>query len=117
MSYFKTMKYAAITAMLVVLTPLLFGQTTTTADAVGVVSDTSGAVVPGATVTIKSLDSGEQRTESTNGQGEFRFPLMQPGEYTISATGKGLNSNVSKINLLVGQAQEINLTMTPQGTA
>src|SRR5260370_33695056 len=80
-----------------------FSQTTTTADAVGVVTDTSGAVVPGASVTLKSTDSGETRMSLTNSQGQYRFPLLKPGEYTISAETKGLKSNISKITLLVGQ--------------
>ncbi len=96
--------------------PAAFGQTITTADAVGVISDTSGAAVPGAIVTISSAESGEKRTTTTNTKGEYRFPLMKPGEYLISATSKGLKSNINKITLLVGQEQEVNITMNPQGT-
>ena len=68
------------------ISPAAFSQTITTADAVGVVSDTSGAVVPGATVTLKSAESGESRTETTNGQGQYRFPLLKPGDYVVSAS-------------------------------
>jgi len=99
-----------------ILLPLASAQTMTTADAVGVVTDTSGAVVPAASVTIKSLESGETRTETTNTQGQYRFPLMKPGEYQVSASAKGLKSNISKITLLVGQEQEVNLTMNAEGT-
>src|SRR5580700_3051365 len=98
-------------------TPPAFSQTITTADVVGVVSDTSGAVVPGAKVTIKSLESGESRTETTNAEGQYRFPLMKPGDYEISADSKGLKSNLIKVTLLVGQAQEANITMNPAGTS
>ena len=59
--------------MLLVLAPFTFGQTITTADATGVISDSSGAVVPGAAVTLKSLDSGESRTETSNGAGQSAF--------------------------------------------
>jgi hypothetical protein len=105
-----------LAALLVVLAPFTFSQTFTTADAVGVVTDTSGAVVPGATVTIKSSESGEARTATTNDQGQYRFPLMKPGEYVLSAEAKGLKSNIQKVTLLVGQAVEINIAMNPQGT-
>src|SRR5579884_3059010 len=104
-----------LATFLVLLLPASLGQTITTADAVGVVTDTTGGVVPNATVSIKSLDSGETRTVTTNDQGQYRFPLLKPGDYTISATAKGLKSNESKITLLVGQAQEVNITMSPQG--
>jgi len=96
--------------------PFAFSQTTTTGDAVGVVKDTSGAIVPGATVTIKSTETGEVRTATANGQGEYRFPLMKPGIYNVSAVSKGMKSNTSKISLLVGQEQEVNLTLTAEGT-
>jgi hypothetical protein len=98
------------------LTPLAFSQTTTTADAVGVVKDTSGAVVPAAAVTIKSIESGETRSEKTNTQGQYRFPLLKPGHYAISAAAKGLKSNISNVELLVGQEQEVNITLNPEGT-
>ncbi len=106
-----------LAALLLLSTPFAFTQTITTADAVGVVSDTSNAVVPGATVTLKSVESGETRTATTNNQGQYRFPLLKPGEYLVSASSKGLKSNVSRISLLVGQEQEVNLTMNPEGTS
>ncbi len=105
-----------LSALMLFLAPFTFAQTTTTADTLGVVTDTSGAVVPGAKVTIKSLDSGESRTETANGQGEYRFSLLKPGIYEVSASTAGLKSNLSKIELLVSQAQEVNLVMNPQGT-
>ena len=97
--------------------PLAFSQTTTTADAVGLVTDSSGAVVPGTEVTIKSVESGESRTEKANGQGQYRFPLLKPGQYLISGSARGLKSNISRVTLLVGQEQEVNITMTPEGTS
>ncbi len=103
-------------ALMLFLAPFTFAQTLTTGDTLGVVTDTTGAVVPDAKVTIKSLDSGESRTETANGQGEYRFSLLKPGIYELSAATSGLKSNLSKIELLVGQAQEVNLVMNPQGT-
>ena len=48
--------FSSLAALLLLMASFAYGQTITTADAVGVVTDTSGAVVPGATVTIKSTD-------------------------------------------------------------
>src|SRR5580658_1870061 len=104
-------------ALLLVLSPAAFSQTITTADVVGVVSDSSGAIIPGAKISIKSLESGESRTETTNAEGQYRFPLMKPGDYKISAEAKGLKSNLIDVTLLVGQAQEANITMNPAGTS
>ena len=68
-----------LTALFVLAAPFTFSQSITTGDAVGVVMDSSGAVVPGATVTIKSAESGETRTVTANAQGQYRFPLMKSG--------------------------------------
>jgi hypothetical protein len=104
-----------LAALFVVSAPFTFSQSITTADAVGLITDSSGAVVPGATVTIKSADSGETRTVTSNAQGQFRFPLMKPGDYVVTANSKGLKSNIMKITLLVGQEQEVNISMNAQG--
>ncbi len=103
-------------AVLFLLVPLAFSQTITTGDITGVITDTSGAIVPGATVTLKSLDSGETRTATANEQGQYRFALLKPGEYTVSASTSGLKSNTTKLTLGVGEESAINVTMNPQGT-
>jgi hypothetical protein len=104
-----------LAAILAIAAPFMFSQSITTADAVGVITDSSGAVVPNATVTIRSSESGETRSVTTNEQGQYRFPLMKPGEYVITATSKGLKSNITRVTLLVGQEQEVNVTMNAQG--
>jgi hypothetical protein len=113
----RTALLSLLGALLVLCAPLAFSQTITTAEVVGVVTDSSGAVVPGATVTIKSADSGETRTVTSNDQGRYRFSLMKPGDYAVTADSKGLKSNISKITLLVGQEQELNISMNAMGTA
>jgi hypothetical protein len=103
-------------ALMFVLTPFTFAQTTTTGDILGVVSDSSGAVVPGAKITLKSTESGETRTDTSNAQGQYRFSLLKPGAFQVSAASQGLKSNLENVVVLVGQALEVNIKMNPQGT-
>ena len=118
MNIFRKANAFAIAAMaLFLLTPFAFSQTTTTADVSGVIKDSTGAVVPGAKVTIKSLDSGETRSETSNNQGEYRFTLLKPGNYEMSASSTGLKSNLQRVALQVGTAPEIDISMNPQGTS
>ena len=49
----------------------------------GAVSDSSGAVVNNATVTLTALATGQTRTVTTNHAGEYNFPSLPPGEYKI----------------------------------
>ena len=105
-----------LAAFFSVSAPLIFAQSITTADVVGTVSDASGAVVPNAKVTIRFVDTQEVRTDTANSQGQFRFPLLRPGNYTISAESPGLKSNIEKFALLLGQEAAMNLTLKPQAT-
>ena len=105
-----------LVALFLFLAPLTFSQTITTADVVG----WSRCFRRGCARRQgdhQVLRIGRIRTETTNGQGQYRFPLMKPGDYEVSAPAKGLKSNIFKITLLVGQAQEANITMKPEGTS
>jgi hypothetical protein len=93
-----------------------FSQTITTGDITGVVSDSTGAIVPNATVTLKFAATNETRSTTSNTAGQYRFSLLAPGEYTISGATAGLKSGTARINVNVGQAQELNLTLSVQGT-
>ncbi len=63
----------------------------------GHVFDENGAVLVGATVTLSSAQSGLSRTATTNGEGLYLFPLLQPGNYTLTATQDGFQSAVSPV--------------------
>ena len=77
----------------------------------GTVQDASG-VIPGATVTITNVDTGQTQTLVTNGSGYFEAPLLQAGPYrvTVDMAGfKGLTQ--SGITLSVGQSLTLKLTL------
>jgi outer membrane receptor protein involved in Fe transport len=74
-----------------------------TADVLGVVSDTSAAAVPGASVTIKNLATNVERTVSTDGTGNFLFTLLPPGRYTVRAELPGFKAwTVPEVTLAAG---------------
>src|SRR5271155_3233957 len=64
-----------LTAQNVVLTGSLSGR----------VTDPSGAVVPGASVVAQNLSTGVQQSANTNHAGLYRFPVIMPGAYSITA--------------------------------
>jgi len=101
---------------LMVVAPAAHGQTATTGDIVGVVTDASGAVVPTAKVTIKFSDTNETHSVVTSAAGQYRFPLLQGGDYLVSAEATGLKSKTEKFTLLVGQETAVNLVLAVQGT-
>ncbi len=92
----------------------LVAQTITTGDVAGTVKDPTGAVIPTATVTLKSVDTGETRTATPNGSGEYRFSTLKPGTYQITAASAGLKTSTGSFTVALGQILGVNLTLTPE---
>jgi len=90
----------------------LWGQGETTSAIVGAVSDSSGAALAGATVTIISKDTAQKRTIKTDDAGRFSFPQLKPGSYRVRAEADGFEPQVSEsVNAGLGQKQAINFTL------
>ncbi len=91
--------------------PPLMAQSLVTGDITGTVTDPSGAVVPNAAVTLKSNATGATRTATSNSNGAYRFALLQPGTYTVSATAPGFSKAQATTNVAVGQATIADMKM------
>src|ERR1700722_15335857 len=78
-----------VVAFLVVAVSSLWAQTATTGAIAGVVTDPTAAVVSGVSVKLKNVDTGSSTSTTSNSQGSFNFPFLQPGNYSISATAAG----------------------------
>src|SRR3989440_5152278 len=65
---------------------------TITGSITGTVTDSSGGVIPGATVTLVSERTGEARSVTTNEEGRFNFAAVQPGVYTVRVEQKGFQT-------------------------
>jgi hypothetical protein len=74
----------------------------TTADIVGRVTDASGGVLPGATVTIENVATHDTRTAPANGTGDYLFNLLPIGSYTVRVELQGFNSQTSRVTLSAG---------------
>ena len=61
----------------------------TTADLVGTIRDTSGAIVPGVTVVLTNEATGVSRTVTTGAAGTYIFTSLQPGRYRLNAEIQG----------------------------
>jgi hypothetical protein len=90
----------------------------TSATVTGVVQDTSGAVVPNASVTITSSDTGVSHTDATNQDGRYNFLDLLPGTYSVKASASGFATSVhNNIVLQVQQAGAVNFTLRPGNVA
>jgi Carboxypeptidase regulatory-like domain/TonB dependent receptor-like, beta-barrel len=83
-----------------------------TATILGVVKDTSGAVVPGATLTARNVDTGQTRTTVSASDGSYRFPALLVGNYEVRAEQRGFQTDVRRgLTLTVTQEAVVNFTL------
>ena len=90
---------------------VLIAQTNTTALS-GVVMDPSGAVIAGATVTIVDAAMGTTKTGLTKSKGEFEFPQISPGHYTMTVSSTGFSNQQQELELLVASPLTVTVKMT-----
>jgi hypothetical protein len=80
----------------------------------GKVTDASGAVVPGATVEITNVETGVTTPTTSNEEGNYRVPFLNPGTYRITVTLQGFSKFVSQnIGLRVAEVLTVDATLQP----
>lgn len=86
-------------------------QNSTNGAVTGTVADSSGAVVPGATVTLTSRATGAVQTTQTNNSGYYKFPFVAPGDYTVSAGTTGFQGFTKAITVSLNADTAANLEL------
>ncbi len=101
---------AVISLLLVSIHAL--GQGETTSAIQGQASDSTGAMVSGASVTATSLDTGSQRSVKTDAAGRFNFPQLKPGAYKVEIEAQGFEpQKIDNVFSGLGQKQTVNFTL------
>src|SRR5215831_9948903 len=78
----------------------------------GRVTDSTGAVVPGAGITVHNVATGVDRSASTNQDGYYTVPLLQPAEYRVMVEHRGFKPVTrSGVVLEVDQRAELNFAL------
>ncbi|MCL5744461.1 MAG: TonB-dependent receptor, partial [Acidobacteria bacterium] len=84
----------------------------------GTITDASGAVVPGVALTVVNEDTGIKWEAKTNAVGNYTIPLLQPGNYRISAHSEGFRGvSRSGVRLEVAQTAKVDFTLEVGATA
>ncbi len=101
--------WLVVTILLAAGAPLVMSQTANTGALTGTVTDPSGAVIAGATVTVTNLATGQMRTATTNSTGSYQISLLPPGNYSVRFDAKGFKSlDVPSITINVTETPELN---------
>ena len=78
----------------------------------GAVHDATGAMIPGATISVVNKATGAVFTAVAGNEGEYEVPSLHTGVYKITATHSGFGSSVAdNITVSVGERQKIDLTL------
>jgi hypothetical protein len=103
---------AGLVAVLFLICPFAIGAQELTATLNGVVADSTGAVIPKATVSITQSSTGAVRTLQSDESGNYVFSNVPAGTYTLKASSAGFTSFVAKdVILKVGEARGLNIQL------
>src|SRR6267142_5277035 len=84
-----------------------------TATLLGVVSDETGAALPGAAVTVRSAATGVMRSATSDSEGRYRISALDPGEYDVRAELANFKTAIrTRVVLTVGGTTEADIKMS-----
>jgi outer membrane receptor protein involved in Fe transport len=107
---------AVFVLLLVSGVPLARAQSAATGNIEGVVTDSTGAVLPGVSVVVRNMDTNVPRDTVSDGTGRYRAAALPPGRYEVAATMSGFQaSSQADIQVEVGQTVPIDMRMRPAG--
>jgi hypothetical protein len=111
MKHFRLHRICLVGAALLAFAVTALGQT---AQVTGRISDATGAVVPGAQVSLTNQANGFKRDTVTNDEGYYTIPLVQPGNYELSVRKDGFRPVIqSGITLQVEQVARLDFKLDP----
>lgn len=87
-------------------------QSNANASLQGKVSNSSGAAVPNARISIKNVATGTTISAQTGANGSYRADNLPPGDYEISVSADSFNTQLSKVTLATGNTQTLDITLT-----
>ena len=106
----RTRLYWGLAASFLLLTAsLASGQTF--GEITGQVADSSGAPVPAAAITVTNLNTNAARQTVSSGTGDYAFPSLPPGSYSVRIEKQGFKSETSKVEVAVQQTVRLDFNL------
>lgn len=103
---------AVVMAFIALIPSAALGQTGTTATIEGAVTDQTGSALPGATVTVRNMDTAITRTVATLGSGNYVVTQLTPGRYSLAVSKQTFRPyEQQNIVLVIGQRAEVNVQL------
>jgi hypothetical protein len=112
----SSIRLIALLGVLLLSSIWLFGQAETGLIE-GTVTDSSNAVVSGAKVTVVSPNTGQTRTTTTAGAGEYAITNLKPDTYTLTIEHPGFQKYTRQVQVLVGSKNEVSAQLNVTGNS
>jgi hypothetical protein len=106
-----TIKLTVLAMTVAIFAGQMFAQQAGTGQITGVVTDSTGAVVPNATVTLISQATNQTQTATTSSEGVYTFVALQPGLYTVKTTAANFGEQTLNVEVQVGRATDANFAL------
>jgi Carboxypeptidase regulatory-like domain/TonB-dependent Receptor Plug Domain len=109
----KELRFVFAIAALMIFSVGVFAQSQATTGTIqGTIVDPNGAVVSGATVNVRNVETGFERTVTTNSDGFFTAPLLPLGRYRVTTDASGFSKSVlENVDVNIGQTLSVRIDM------
>lgn len=104
----KFVKLSFVLSFILGMSAIAFGQSTVTGAIGGVVTNPNKEVVPNASVTVRNTGTNKEDTATTDDQGRFKVPNLQPGTYSVTINGQGFSPYTQETTVEIGRETSIN---------
>ncbi|MEI9979594.1 MAG: carboxypeptidase-like regulatory domain-containing protein [Edaphobacter sp.] len=111
----KRVSFLVLIALSLLWSSTSFSQTIITGAVTGTVTDPAGAVVAGAPIVLRNVETGSIHNVKTNGAGSYRFDLIEPGNYTLTINQTGFATEISPVTVSNDQVASANFKLRVAG--
>ncbi len=108
-----TLRLLLIVAALFGLVATSFGQEETAATVIGRVTDSTGAIIPNANISVTNTATGIERRAQANAEGDYVITTLVPGEYTLVVEQQNFKRFVQNITLNARDRRQVNVALEP----
>ena len=112
-----SLRFASVISMLAIISVSIFAQSQATTGLIqGNVVDPNGAAVSGASITVRNINTGFERTVTSNSDGFFTAPLLPLGTYRVTTSATGFSNTVlENVEVTIGNTLALNIGLKVGG--
>jgi hypothetical protein len=108
---YSLVPFLVLSCLLLSFSQKMMAQSTTTGAITGLVIDPSHAAIPKATITLKNVGTGTTATTTADASGVYHFALLDPGNYTLTATASGFRETTQPVTVSLGTTQTADILL------